>query len=85
MNQSFFSLSLGIGSMAIFGSYLKKDRSLMGEVANVICLDTFVAFTCRFIIFSPRLLCIRRGSRFRSQPGIHYPAQHFNNMAGGRI
>ena len=51
MNQSFFTLSLGIGSMAIFGSYLGKERSLMGEAVNVAVLDTFVAITSGLIIF----------------------------------
>ena len=51
MNQAFFTLSLGIGSMAIFGSYINKDRSLMGESINIICLDTFVAITAGLIIF----------------------------------
>ena len=51
MNQAFFSLSLGIGSMAIFGSYIGKERSLMGESINVICLDTFVAIMAGLIIF----------------------------------
>ncbi len=51
MNQSFFTLSLGIGSMAIFGSYLDKKRSLLGESLNVASLDTFVALTSGLIIF----------------------------------
>ena len=51
MNQAFFTLSLGIGSMAIFGSYLGKERALMGEAVNVCVLDTFVAFTSGLIIF----------------------------------
>ena len=51
MNQSFFTLSLGIGAMAIFGSYLDKKRSLMGEAINVGILDTFVALMAGFIIF----------------------------------
>lgn len=51
MNQAFFTLSLGIGSMAIFGSYLGKDRSLMGESVRIAALDTFVAFTSGLIIF----------------------------------
>lgn len=51
MTQSFFTLSLGVGSMAIFGSYLDKKRSLMGEAVNVAVLDTFVAFTSGLIIF----------------------------------
>lgn len=51
MNQAFFTLSLGIGSMAIFGSYLGKERALLGEAVNVVCLDTFVAITAGLIIF----------------------------------
>ncbi|MBQ3596573.1 MAG: sodium-dependent transporter [Clostridia bacterium] len=51
MKQAFFTLSLGIGSMAIFGSYLDKNRSLMGEAVNVAVLDTFVAITAGLIIF----------------------------------
>lgn len=51
MGQSFFTLSLGVGSMAIFGSYIKKEKKLLGETINVVCLDTFVAFTAGLIIF----------------------------------
>ena len=51
MNQSFFTLSLGIGAMAIFGSYLEKEHTLLGEAVNVAILDTFVAFTAGLIIF----------------------------------
>ena len=51
MNQAFFTLSLGIGTMAIFGSYIDKKRSLMGEAINIACLDTFVALASGFIIF----------------------------------
>nr|MCR4787054.1 sodium-dependent transporter [Lachnospiraceae bacterium] len=51
MNQAFFTLSLGIGSMAVFGSYLGKDRSLMGESINIILLDTCVAIVAGLIIF----------------------------------
>ncbi len=51
MNQAFFTLSIGMGSMAIFGSYLKKDHSLMGEAATIAGLDTFVAITAGLIIF----------------------------------
>ena len=57
MNQSFFTLSLGIGSMAIFGSYINKDRALLGEAVTVASLDTFVALTSGFII-SPRALLL---------------------------
>jgi len=51
MNQSFFTLSLGIGSMAIFGSYIDKKRTLLGESVNIAALDTFVALASGFIIF----------------------------------
>ncbi|MBO5745661.1 MAG: sodium-dependent transporter [Clostridia bacterium] len=51
MNQAFFTLSLGIGSMAIFGSYLGKEHTLMGESVRIAGLDTFVAFTSGLIIF----------------------------------
>lgn len=51
MNQAFFTLSLGIGAMAIFGSYIDKKRSLMGEAVNIAALDTFVALASGFIIF----------------------------------
>lgn len=51
MNQAFFTLSIGIGSMAIFGSYIEKEYSLMGESLRVVLLDTFVAITAGLIIF----------------------------------
>lgn len=51
MGQSFFTLSLGIGAMAIFGSYIGRERRLLGETLNVTILDTFVAFTAGLIIF----------------------------------
>lgn len=51
MNQSFFTLSTGIGSMAIFGSYINKDRALLGESTNIALLDTSVAFMAGLIIF----------------------------------
>lgn len=51
MNQAFFTLSVGIGAMAIFGSYIGKDHSLLGESVNIACLDTFVALTSGLIIF----------------------------------
>jgi NSS family neurotransmitter:Na+ symporter len=84
MNQSFFSLSLGIGSMAIFGSYLKKDRSLMGEAVNVVCLDTFVALTAGLIIFPA---CSAFGVEAGAGPSLVFITlpNIFNNMAGGRL
>ncbi len=84
MNQAFFTLSLGIGSMAIFGSYIDKSRSLLGESVNIAILDTFVALVSGLIIFptcfafdispdmGPSLI-------FITLPNI------FNNMAGGRV
>ena len=51
MNQAFFTLSIGIGAMAIFGSYIGKDRSLLGESATIAALDTFVAIISGLIIF----------------------------------
>lgn len=84
MNQSFFSLSLGIGAMAIFGSYLKKERTLMGEAVNVVCLDTFVAFTAGLIIFPA---CSAFGVEADSGAKLIFITlpNIFNNMAGGRI
>ena len=84
MNQSFFSLSLGIGSMAIFGSYLKKERTLMGEAVNVVALDTFVALTAGLIIFPA---CSSFGVQADSgAPLIFITLPNiFNNMTGGRI
>ena len=51
MGQSFFTLSLGIGSIAIFGSYIGKERRLLGESVTIVCLDTFVALMSGMIIF----------------------------------
>ena len=84
MNQAFFSLSLGIGAMAIFGSYLGKDRSLMGEAVNVVILDTFVAFTAGLIIFPA---CSAYGVEAGSGPGLVFTTlpNIFNNLPGGRI
>ena len=84
MNQAFFSLSIGIGSMAIFGSYIGKERSLMGESINVIALDTFVAIMAGFIIFPA---CFTYGIQVNAGPSLLFDtmATVFNNMAGGRI
>ena len=51
MNQAFFTLSLGIGAMAIFGSYIGKEHTLLGESLRIVILDTFVAITAGLIIF----------------------------------
>ena len=84
MNQSFFSLSLGIGAMAIFGSYLSKDRALLGEAANVGILDTFVAFTAGLIIFPA---CFAHGIQPDSGPDLVFLTlpNIFNALPGGRI
>ncbi|MBR0108507.1 MAG: sodium-dependent transporter [Pyramidobacter sp.] len=84
MNQAFFSLSLGIGSMAIFGSYIGKGRSLMGESATVILLDTLVAVLAGFIIFPA---CFTYGIQPNAGPSLLFDtmATVFNNMAGGRF
>ncbi|MBR5516262.1 MAG: sodium-dependent transporter [Clostridia bacterium] len=84
MNQSFFTLSLGIGSMAIFGSYLNNKRTLMGEAVNVAVLDTFVAFTSGLIIFPA---CFAYGVDAGSGPSLIFITlpNVFNNMAGGRV
>ncbi len=84
MNQAFFTLSIGIGSMAIFGSYIGKDRALLGESVNVILLDTFVAIMAGFIIFPA---CFTFDIEVDAGPGLLFNtmATVFNNMAGGRI
>ena len=84
MNQSFFSLSLGIGAMAIFGSYIDKERTLMGESVNIIILDTFVAVTAGLIIFPA---CFTYDLEVGQGPGLLFDtmATVFNNMKGGRL
>lgn len=84
MNQAFFTLSLGIGSMAIFGSYLGKDRSLVGESVNIIALDTFVAIFAGLIIFPA---CFTFDVEPGAGPSLLFVAMAkvFNNMDGGRI
>lgn len=84
MNQAFFTLSLGIGSMAIFGSYIGKERSLMGESVNILILDTFVAVTAGLIIFPA---CFTFDVEPTAGPKLLFVAMAkvFNNMAGGRV
>lgn len=84
INQSFFTLSLGIGSMLIFGSYLNKERSLLGESLNVAALDTFVAFVSGLIIFPA---CISYNVPVNSGPPLIFITlpNVFNNMPGGRL
>lgn len=84
MNQSFFTLSLGIGSMAIFGSYISKERALMGEAVNVAVLDTFVAFCSGLIIFPA---CFAYGVQPDSGPNLIFITlpNIFNNIPMGRL
>lgn len=84
MNQAFFTLSLGIGSMAIFGSYIDKDRSLMGESINIIILDCFVAITAGLIIFPA---CFTYDLEVGAGPALLFDtmATVFINMEGGRL
>ena len=85
MNQAFFTLSLGIGAMAIFGSYIGKDRALLGESVNVAVLDTFVAFTSGLIIF-PACFAFNGGAT-DSGPNLIFVTlpNIFNNMPLGRL
>ncbi|MDO5146065.1 MAG: sodium-dependent transporter [Eubacteriales bacterium] len=84
MNQSFFTLSLGIGSMAIFGSYLDKQRSLMGEAVHVAVLDTFVAVVAGLIIFPA---CFSFGVDAGSGPRLIFITlpNIFNHIPMGRF
>ena len=84
MNQAFFTLSLGIGSMAIFGSYINKERTLMGESVNIIILDSFVAITAGFIIFPA---CFTYDLEVGAGPSLLFDtmATVFNNMNNGRL
>ena len=84
MGQAFFTLSLGIGAMAIFGSYIGKDRRLFGESISVGVLDTFVAFTSGLIIF-PSAFAF--GVNPDSGPNLIFVTlpNVFNAMPGGRL
>ena len=85
MNQAFFTLSLGIGAMAIFGSYIGKERALMGEAVNVCILDTFVAFTSGLIIFPA---CFAYGVEANSGPSLIFitlPNIFANISMGGLV
>ena len=84
MGQAFFTLSLGIGAMAIFGSYIGRERSLMGEVINITVLDTFVAFVSGLIIF-PSAFAF--GVQPDAGPNLIFVTlpNIFNEMPGGRL
>ncbi len=84
MGQSFFTLSIGIGSMAIFGSYINKERSLMGESVSILTLDTVVALLSGLIIFPA---CFSFGVNPDSGPNLVFVTlpNIFNEMVGSRI
>lgn len=84
MNQSFFTLSLGVGAMAIFGSYIGKDHSLLGESLRVVILDTFVAITAGLIIFPA---CFTYNVDQTSGPSLIFITlpNIFANMSMGRL
>ena len=84
MNQSFFTLSLGIAAMEIFGSYMSREHSLTGEAVRICCLDTFVALMSGMIIFPA---CFSFGVEANSGPALIFMTlpRVFVNMAGGRL
>ena len=84
MSQAFFTLSLGIGAMEIFGSYLTKERKLLGEATSIVLLDTFVALMAGFIIIPA---CFAYGVNPDAGPSLLFITlpNVFNNMTGGRI
>ena len=84
MNQAFFTLSLGIGSMEIFGSYMSKDQTLGGEALSICGLDTFVALMAGMIIFPA---CFSFGIEPNAGPALIFITlpNIFVGMPGGRL
>ena len=84
MGQAFFTLSIGMGSMAIFGSYISKERRLLGETVSIAALDTFVAFVAGLIVIPS---CFAYDIDPAGGPGLVFETlpNVFNSMAGGRI
>ncbi|MCR4806941.1 MAG: sodium-dependent transporter [Lachnospiraceae bacterium] len=84
LNQAFFTLSIGIGAMAVFGSYIDRDRSLLGESINVTVLDTLVAVTAGLIMFPA---CFSYGIDVNAGPSLLFITMPnvFANMALGRL
>ena len=84
MGQAFFTLSIGMGSMAIFGSYISKERRLLGETVSIAALDTFVAFVAGLIVIPS---CFAYDIDPASGPGLIFETlpNVFNAMAGGRV
>lgn len=85
LGQSFFTLSIGIGAMSIFGSYVGKERRLAGESINIMVLDTCVAFTAGLIIF-PACFAYNGGETGQGPSLIFVTLPNvFNNMPFGRV
>lgn len=84
MGQAFFTLSIGMGAMTIFGSYIKKERRLFGEALSISLLDTFVAF-CAGLLIIPA--CFAYDIPAGQGPGLIFQTLPvvFNHMPGGRI
>ncbi len=84
MSQAFFTLSLGVGSLEIFGSYMSDDEGIMGESIRICALDTFVAIISGLIIFPA---CFSYGIEPDQGPSLIFITlpQVFMNMSGGRI
>ena len=84
MNQAFFTLSLGVAAMEIFGSYMSKDHTLAGEGIRICALDTFVALMAGLIIFPA---CFSYGVEAGAGPKLIFVTlpNVFVNMAGGRL
>ena len=84
LGQAFFTLSIGMGSMAIFGSYISRDRRLLGESVIIAGLDTFVAFTAGLIVIPA---CFAFNQNPAAGPGLVFQTlpNIFNQMAGGRV
>lgn len=84
MNQAFFTLSLGIACMEIFGSYMSRDNTLTSEAVRICALDTFVALASGLIIFPA---CFSFGVQPNQGPGLIFVTlpDVFVNMAGGRL
>ncbi|MBR5735054.1 MAG: sodium-dependent transporter, partial [Desulfovibrionaceae bacterium] len=84
MGQAFFTLSIGIGSMAIFGSYIGRERRLTGEAAHIMLLDTVVALMAGLIIFPA---CFAFGVDVNAGPGLIFVTlpNVFNSMSNGTL
>ncbi len=84
MSHAFFTLSVGMGAMEIFGSYMKKERKLVGEAVSVLCLDTFVALMAGIIILPS---CFAYGIKPDAGPSLLFVTlpNVFNHMPAGRV